>query len=1194
MNSQPQKTAPIPYLSPLANAIRAVYHARAALGGTLATLPGLVFAGPTGEQIAAGNVAVARPDAAQTVITQGTQDAIVNWQSFSVGSQEYVQFVQPGSNAAILNRVVGGQESAILGRMSANGRVFLVNPRGVYFGPGAQVDAGGFAASVLDIDDNDFMAHRYVFSRSGNSTGSVVNEGEIKAGQFAALLGDRVDNEGLIEARLGTVVLAAGSAMSMQLDADGLVNFAVDEKTVADLAGVENTGQIIADGGRVLMSAKVADGLVATAVNNEGLVRARGIEEGKGGIFLVGAGGDVVNRGRLDVSGEGNQAGGDVVVRSNQDITLADGSRVTASGGGSGAGGSVRFKADGTLAVRDGASVTASGANAQGGFIELSAHHGMIIDGDVLPGDGGELLIDPSIIRFVDSGLSSGPSYADASDGDISVNRGFIEFVLNNNTDLTIVASSLITATTPMTITATGTGDLELLIGTVLSGTGGCLSFGLCSSGGTFTAGATGNINLSGVNINIARNFDARAGFSNGNVTLGNINAHFVDIAAGVNNIGNVTLGNVSASSVDITAGINGGNITVGGLNISGSTEASLDIFAGNGNVLVNGNIVGAGSSVNFFVEGNSIHLMDVTGTGQTSSGDVFMSFQTHGGNFTARNINFATQQNGSLDLSFDGTGGNFTVNDISLQGGNEADINITNFGGPVTINSIFASAGESTDGGGAFTDVTVRGTNVSINGPVNLFAAGSSGEASFDAVGDFVRLNGPVRLQATGPGGTADFQVDADFGFSVNQVIVQADGRADASFVLNQGGSGIFNGPVQVISSSDPRFAQLSIFTDSGASGPVAFRTTDTGILMAPDISIYCGSEGGCINQTFDVNVRTHAESIFISNYNALPGTSTLAIDNSSFTAPTSLHFFTSSNSVFNSIKVKTGGETGVFSSSDPIAANSMDWQTMNGGLFFGADLIVGGGVVGSGLGDAVAIEVLRAAGIPAPLFQGLPTYIANGAFWGDHYVEFGGELLLNDPDTPYLIFGGRGDFHFASPVVNMNPSGTGEIVAQFTTSPDRDLVLAPVRAAYEDAGVVLFGPDALATYVFVDTNLDQIHGTSFIFGNGPLPTNPLTPPHTGRRVIDPGTNIGDANFICIGGGACEGIENVITTGQIFEVDLFASGVFETVTVKDDVECVGPECPQSKSEVEEVEEETDELLETTDSDDEEKGKVCE
>ena len=128
--------------------------------------PGLLLAGPTGEQVVSGNIDITRPDSQTTQITQSTQRGIINWQQFNIGSDEYVQFLQPGRNSVTLNRVVGGNPSSIFGHLSANGQIFLVNQNGVYFGAGAQLDVGGLVASTLDISDDDFLAGRYQFFRA--------------------------------------------------------------------------------------------------------------------------------------------------------------------------------------------------------------------------------------------------------------------------------------------------------------------------------------------------------------------------------------------------------------------------------------------------------------------------------------------------------------------------------------------------------------------------------------------------------------------------------------------------------------------------------------------------------------------------------------------------------------------------------------------------------------------------------------------------------------------------------------------------------------------------------------------------------------------------------------------------------------------------------------------------------------------
>ena len=118
---------------------------------------------PTGGQVVSGSGAISQPNAQQMIIDQSSNKLAINWQSFDIGAGKRVTFNQPGSEAIALNRVVGSDGSKIMGQLDANGRVFLVNPNGVLFGSGAQVQVGGLVASTLDIDPQDFERGHYRF-----------------------------------------------------------------------------------------------------------------------------------------------------------------------------------------------------------------------------------------------------------------------------------------------------------------------------------------------------------------------------------------------------------------------------------------------------------------------------------------------------------------------------------------------------------------------------------------------------------------------------------------------------------------------------------------------------------------------------------------------------------------------------------------------------------------------------------------------------------------------------------------------------------------------------------------------------------------------------------------------------------------------------------------------------------------------
>ena len=88
------------------------------------------YALPTGGAVSAGSANIAS-GAGNMTINQSSQNVAINWQSFSIGKTEAVQFVQPNSSSVALNRVLGADASSIMGSLSANGKVFLVNPNGI-------------------------------------------------------------------------------------------------------------------------------------------------------------------------------------------------------------------------------------------------------------------------------------------------------------------------------------------------------------------------------------------------------------------------------------------------------------------------------------------------------------------------------------------------------------------------------------------------------------------------------------------------------------------------------------------------------------------------------------------------------------------------------------------------------------------------------------------------------------------------------------------------------------------------------------------------------------------------------------------------------------------------------------------------------------------------------------------------------
>ena len=189
--------------------------------------------GPEGGTVVGGAATIQGQGGPAVIVNQSSPSAIINWNTFNIRANESVRFNQPSSSSTVLNRVTGGQgPSEIMGTLTANGRVFIINRDGVLFGPGSVVNTAGFLATTSDIKNADFMAGRYNFNIPGRPDASIVNQGRITAtsGGFAALVAPGVRNSGTITATLGTVALASGNSFTLDIYGDKLITLAVDDQ----------------------------------------------------------------------------------------------------------------------------------------------------------------------------------------------------------------------------------------------------------------------------------------------------------------------------------------------------------------------------------------------------------------------------------------------------------------------------------------------------------------------------------------------------------------------------------------------------------------------------------------------------------------------------------------------------------------------------------------------------------------------------------------------------------------------------------------------------------------------------------------------------------------------------------------------------------------------------------------------------
>ena len=285
------------------------------------------LANPEGASVEAGSATIGQADVNTLLIQQQTQRAIINWESFNVGNGETTRFVLPDAQSVTLNRDLSGSLSEVYGSIESNGRFFLVNPNGILFGPDSRIDVAGLVATTHDIRSQDFMAGRYEFSIPGNPDARVINQGYVSVQDlgFGAFVAPHVRNEGAVVARMGRVELASANGFTLDLHGDRLISFLVEnpnEHQIYDANGdpiyalVENSGELIADGGVVAMSASAARGVIDGVINTDGIVQANTVEQ-RGGRIILGGGnaGIVRTSGQITARGEGaGDTGGEVEV----------------------------------------------------------------------------------------------------------------------------------------------------------------------------------------------------------------------------------------------------------------------------------------------------------------------------------------------------------------------------------------------------------------------------------------------------------------------------------------------------------------------------------------------------------------------------------------------------------------------------------------------------------------------------------------------------------------------------------------------------------------------------------------------------------------------------------------------------------------------------------------------------------------
>ena len=339
----------------------------AAVATCFASAP--AWANPTGPQVVNGSASFSQKGNLLTVTN--SSGAIINWNSFSIGANETTRFNQASTSSSVLNRVLASDPSVLLGTLSSNGRVWLVNPAGIMVGQGARIDVAAFIASTLNVRNEDFLAARLNFQATPNA-GKIENSGQITtpSGGSVYLIAPAVTNNGIINAPNGEVLLAAGQKVDL-----------IDTGTPGvrvEISGTEgsatNLGQIVSEAGRI--------GMAGVLVKNSGLLNASSVVRDGGRIFLQAT--KKIELTDTSVVNADGTKGGQIVAKTEENGQLS-----------------------GELIARGEISAQGSGANGSGGYVETSAKTADINGVRVNTG-GGSWLLDPDDVEINGTGTISG------------------------------------------------------------------------------------------------------------------------------------------------------------------------------------------------------------------------------------------------------------------------------------------------------------------------------------------------------------------------------------------------------------------------------------------------------------------------------------------------------------------------------------------------------------------------------------------------------------------------------------------------------------------------------------------------------------------------------------------------------------------------------------------------------------------
>ncbi|MBX7067023.1 MAG: filamentous hemagglutinin N-terminal domain-containing protein [Parachlamydiales bacterium] len=432
---------------------------------------------------------------------------IIDWESFSIGSEEITRFIQPNTSSAVLNRVTGFTPSLIDGLLEANGKVILVNPMGVIVSKTGIIHASEFIASVVDLVEKDNW--------------TIVRSADLPLGDGAINMDGILRANALKEVNGSILLLADSVSVSGTMEApSGRIEVLGEHIKLADGALIDSSGPRC--GGTILVGADFQNlnadirSASTTEIQTGAALQANATEDGNGGMIVLWGDDRIDFRGKASALPAGSGKGGRIEVSSPNEWIYNGKAEI-------GRGGEL-FLDPGDVTIDN-----FGGAGNSNPAFAAPTYNPAIGPGQLDVAD-------------LNNGLAAGTVNILTSAG--SFGTGTITLVAGNTVswalpnNLNLIADSLISIQGD--ITCTSTGNINMTAPTIV--------FGNTASTNPSSATTDGNISLAATS-----GMSFIGGNGGGTVTIG------TNVNTGVLNI-SVASGNLSISSVTSSD-----NITIGG-----------------------------------------------------------------------------------------------------------------------------------------------------------------------------------------------------------------------------------------------------------------------------------------------------------------------------------------------------------------------------------------------------------------------------------------------------------------------------------------------------------------------------------------------------------------------------------------------------------------------------------------------------